>query len=222
MLSSKKNKSLRKGGVRTNLRRLKEDFQNLKSSSEEFNREHGTFEKSKHYTISSVKEIKKGKMDNFKVVINGPTDTIFEGAKVTFNFKLKGSYPHSAPSVTAETLFYHPNIDTSGNICLDILQSNWSSAQSFETIAESLSSFLNDPNPDDPLRGEAAHVYKTNRSGYEKRVVDSLKKANAYPEKLNSKAEEALKSTEKVSECTDDYDSNEDDAESNYSDDDDN
>jgi ubiquitin-protein ligase len=37
----------------------------------------------------------------------------------------------------------------------------------YETVLLSICSMLTDPNPDDPLVPEIAHVYKTDRSRYE-------------------------------------------------------
>jgi len=40
----------------------------------------------------------------------------------------------------------------------------------------SICSLLNDPNPDDPLVPEIAHLYKTNRAEYEKTAKEWCRK----------------------------------------------
>lgn len=63
------------------------------------------------------------------------------------------------------TPIYHPNIDTNGRICLDILnlppKGSWSPSLNLSTILLSLRSLLSSPNPEDPLMSDIVCFYKS-------------------------------------------------------------
>jgi len=98
----------------------------------------------------------------WKAVILGPIGTPYEGGVFNLNISIPSNYPFKPPTVIFKTKIYHPNINSSGSICLDILKTQWSPALTIAKILLSICSLLADPNPNDPLVPEIANIFKNN------------------------------------------------------------
>ena len=106
----------------------------------------------------------------WKAIIFGPEDTPWEDGVFKLNLEFSEEYPHKPPHVNFTTKIFHPNVYKNGNICLDILQHNWSPSYGISAILTSIQSLLTDPNPSSPANGEAANLYNLNRPEYQRRV----------------------------------------------------
>ena len=104
--------------------------------------------------------------------IIGPEGTPYHGFKLTLNITLPDNYPFSPPQVCFTSDIWHPNVGTSGNICLDILKDKWTPALKLSAVLLSISSLLNDPYPASPLNEEAARQYISNREEYNRKVIE--------------------------------------------------
>lgn len=102
----------------------------------------------------------------WEAIILGPTETPYEGGVFKLNISILQDYPFKPPIVTFKTKIYHPNINSEGSICLDILKTGWSPALTISKILLSICSLLSDPNPNDPLVPEIADLFKTNKESY--------------------------------------------------------
>ncbi|KAK9670643.1 hypothetical protein RND81_13G215000 [Saponaria officinalis] len=104
---------------------------------------------------------------HWQATINGPSDSPYAGGVFLLNIHFPSDYPFKPPKVAFRTKVFHPNINNNGNICLDILREQWSPALTISKVLLSICSLLNDPNPDDPLVPDIAHMYKKDRAKYE-------------------------------------------------------
>ncbi|CCJ28583.1 unnamed protein product [Pneumocystis jirovecii] len=117
---------------------------------------------------------------HWQATILGPGDSPYSGGVFFLAIHFPTDYPFKPPKVNFTTRIYHPNINSNGSICLDILRDQWSPALTISkgimllihpfltfTVLLSICSMLTDPNPDDPLVPEIAHVYKSDRMRYE-------------------------------------------------------
>lgn len=102
--------------------------------------------------------------------IFGPEDSPFHGGVFNLSIQFPVDYPFRPPHVKFITKIYHPNINSSGLICLDILKTQWSPALTISKVLLSITSLLTDPNPDDPFVPEIANLYKQDRAAYEDRA----------------------------------------------------
>jgi ubiquitin-conjugating enzyme E2 D/E len=106
-------------------------------------------------------------MFHWQATIIGPPDSPYAGGVFLVTIHFPPDYPFKPPKVAFRTKVFHPNINNNGSICLDILKDQWSPALTISKVLLSVCSLLTDPNPDDPLVPEIAHMYKTDRSRYE-------------------------------------------------------
>jgi len=107
------------------------------------------------------------KWDGF---IFGPSDSPYEGGVFKLTIEFPEDYPFRPPHVRFVTRVYHPNINASGSICLDILKDKWSPALSISKVLLSIESLLTDPNPDDPFVPDIANLYKKDPAAYKERA----------------------------------------------------
>uniref|UniRef100_A0A668AGN4 Ubiquitin-conjugating enzyme E2D 1a n=1 Tax=Myripristis murdjan TaxID=586833 RepID=A0A668AGN4_9TELE len=104
------------------------------------------------------------------------TDSPYQGGVFFLAIHFPTDYPFKPPKVAFTTKIYHPNINSNGSICLDILRSQWSPALTVSKVLLSICSLLCDPNPDDPLVPDIAHIYKSDKQKYNRLAKDWTQK----------------------------------------------
>ncbi|OJI91358.1 hypothetical protein ASPTUDRAFT_38345 [Aspergillus tubingensis CBS 134.48] len=87
-----------------------------------------------------------GNLLSWTATISGPAETPYEGLTFRLSFAFPNNYPYAPPTVLFKTPIYHPNVDFSGRICLDILKDKWSAVYNVQSVLLSLQSLLGEPN----------------------------------------------------------------------------
>lgn len=145
---------------------------------------------------------KEGDWTEMEAIIDGPIDTPYYKGQFRLSIKLPPNYPIAPPIVRFITQIYHPNIDTGGRICLDILnvgaKGSWSPSLNIEKVLLSIQSLLSEPNPDDALMVEISEQFTRNYKQFvttakqwtEKYAIQQIGKSNSSEEEESEEEEE--------------------------------
>ena len=92
-------------------------------------------------------------LTHWNATLIGPADTPYDSLSFKLTLAFPTNYPYAPPEVLFKTPIYHPNVDMSGRICLDILkpagqgkEGAWSAALNTESVLLSIQSLLGEPN----------------------------------------------------------------------------
>ncbi|KAG7010225.1 Constitutive photomorphogenesis protein 10 [Cucurbita argyrosperma subsp. argyrosperma] len=99
--------------------------------------------------------------------IFGPPGTPYEGGIFFLDIIFPSDYPFNPPKVVFKTRIYHCNVDSSGNVSLDILKDSWSPALTIAKVLIAVKSIFTNPNPYDPNAPGVAHLYLADRAKHD-------------------------------------------------------
>ncbi|XP_066127394.1 ubiquitin-conjugating enzyme E2 C-like [Saccopteryx bilineata] len=102
---------------------------------------------------------KRSQQEVMTLMMSG--DKGYEDLRYELFLAFPRGYPYCAPTVKFLKPCYHPNVDTQGNFCLDILKDKWSALYDVRTTVLSIQSLLGEPNPDSPLNTHAVQLWKS-------------------------------------------------------------
>ncbi|TFK77369.1 E2 ubiquitin-conjugating enzyme [Pluteus cervinus] len=111
---------------------------------------------------------------NFTLTIT-PDEGMYKGGAFEFSFNITTNYPHEPPKVKCLQTIYHPNVDLSGNVCLNILREDWKPVLNLNSVMVGLQYLFLEPNADDPLNKEAAIEMSKNRDTFISNVKSSMR-----------------------------------------------
>ncbi|XP_011304222.1 ubiquitin-conjugating enzyme E2 T-like [Fopius arisanus] len=119
---------------------------------------------------------KDERMNVLIATISGPRGSPYEGGLFNLEVEVDAHYPFHPPKMKFITSVYHPNIDTGGRICMDLLKipkddsGGWNPTITLESLFVAVQLLLENPNPDDPLMPDIANEYRLNKLVFEEKA----------------------------------------------------
>ncbi|WFD01802.1 E2 ubiquitin-conjugating enzyme [Malassezia obtusa] len=96
-----------------------------------------------------------------------PSEGVYGGGRFALRIHVPPTYPTKPPSMRFVTRIFHPNVDwKSGEICLDVLQSQWSPAWTLQSACTAILALMDVPEPDSPLNVDAANLARCDAVAY--------------------------------------------------------
>ena len=120
--------------------------------------------------------LKGDNLFEWKASIEGPRESPYEGGLFLLDITFPSCYPFEPPKITFINKVYHCNINSRGEINLDILHQNWVPSLTVSSVLLSIQSLLADCNPKDSLVPEIAEKYVNNREEHDKICREWTKK----------------------------------------------
>ena len=115
-------------------------------------------------------------MFKWEASLQGPENSPYEGGTFQLSMEFPKDYPFKPPKVEFTTKVYHPNVKSTGTICLDILKDAWSPDISVSKILLAIQNLLINPNIDHPLEPEIAKQYTDDRAKYDETAKEWTEK----------------------------------------------
>ncbi|GMH64119.1 hypothetical protein TrVE_jg3370 [Triparma verrucosa] len=128
---------------------------------------------------------------NWELMIMGPESTPYEGGFFRANLKFPESFPNMPPEMIFQSEMWHPNVYSSGKVCISILhppgtdehnpqetaEERWRPIIGVEQIVLSVISMLSDPNDESAANLDAAVQWRDDRKGYKRKVRQTVEKS---------------------------------------------
>jgi len=111
-------------------------------------------------------------INNCLASMEGPIATPYEGGVFWLHVQFPSHYPCEPPVLRFLTMVYHPNIDSDGFVCLDVLDEKWTPALTIAPVLASVHLLLSKPEWSNALRKDVAKHFHEDRIGFLRKAVE--------------------------------------------------
>eukprot|EP01026_Neomeris_dumetosa_P028566 TRINITY_DN2312_c0_g1_i5.p1 TRINITY_DN2312_c0_g1~~TRINITY_DN2312_c0_g1_i5.p1 ORF type:complete len:235 (+),score=17.28 TRINITY_DN2312_c0_g1_i5:242-946(+) len=107
----------------------------------------------------TVTEDSVGNLSQIVAELNGPEGTPYEGGVFKVRLILPHNFPETPPRGYFATRIFHPNISSTGEICVNVLSKDWKANLGLRHILLVIRCLLIEPFPQSALNEEAGRLF---------------------------------------------------------------
>ncbi|CAF1217958.1 unnamed protein product [Rotaria sordida] len=106
-----------------------------------------------------------------------PNSDIYKQGSIRIHMILGQEFPFKAPKVFVRQPIYHPNIERDGKVCTNLLVNSeaWTPTTTLVQIIEEVTNVIDNPCTDQIQHTEAASLYNTNKTEYNRIASEMFK-----------------------------------------------
>lgn len=107
---------------------------------------------------------------DIQATIEGPAGTPYAGGHFRMKLVLGNNFPSEPPKAFFLTKIFHPNVSSSGEICVNTLKKDWKAELGIKHILLTVKCLLIVPNPESALNAEAGKLLLEQYEDYSMRA----------------------------------------------------
>lgn len=111
--------------------------------------------------LLSLEPVSEDNLTHWEATFSGQEDSPYSDGLFELHIQVPEDYPLRPPTIRFRTKICHPNINfKDGEICLDILKTQWSPAWTLQSACTAVRELLVSPEVDSPLNIDAANLLR--------------------------------------------------------------
>lgn len=126
-------------------------------------------------------------LGDISIQMNGPDGTPFEGGCFKLKMTITPDYPNVPPKCVFLSKIFHPNVSSTGEICVNTLKKDWKREYGIKHALMAIRCLLIAPNPESALNEEAGRLILEEYESYVERakLMTSIHAVSEKPHACN-------------------------------------